>query len=281
MRDVGTTFAPFLAPEGFAAPTYLALARELAIGPEIGHAVARAARNRALRLAPTGRAEPHGAGEPVLLLPGFLAGDYTLRVLSKTLKEAGYRTHRSRIRTNIACVNDTALRLERTLESIADESGQRVRIVGHSLGGLLARGLGVRRPDLVAGVITMGSPMMAPGSAHPGLQSMASLLVRLSRAGLPGMMAEDCVAGECARTTWEEFHTQMSDDVDFACIYSKWDGIVDWRACVHPDAVPIEVRASHIGLAIAPQVHDRILSELARQRRATAVREAAALEAAG
>ncbi len=279
MRDVATKFADFLAPEGFTTPTYWALSKELAIGPEIGQAVVRAAHTKVRRLGSSARAEPHD--EPVLLLPGFMAGDYTLRVLSNRLRQDGYRTYRSQIRTNIACVNDTALRLERGLEQIADESGQRVRIVGHSLGGMLGRGLAVRRPDLVAGVVTMGSPLMAPGSAHPLLVSAANLLVRLTRAGLPGMMSEDCIAGECARTTWEEFHADMSKDVDFACIYSKGDGIVDWKSCIHPDAVPIEVRASHIGMAVAPAVHDRVLAELARQRRATAARELRLVRDAG
>ena len=41
-----------------------------------------------------------------------------------------------------------------------------MHIVGHSLGGMLARGLAVRRPDLVSGIITMGSPMLAPGAHH-------------------------------------------------------------------------------------------------------------------
>lgn len=277
---MGTTFAPFLAPEGYVSPSYWALVKELAVGPEVGQAVAHAARTRVRRLAGT-VPTLNGAGEPILLLPGFLAGDYSLNVLAGTLRGAGYRTHRSRIHTNVACVNDTALRLERRLEVIAERADRRVRIVGHSLGGMLARGLAVRRPDLVAGIVAMGSPIMAPGTAHPVLVSAASMLVRLSRSGLPGMMSEDCIAGECARTTWEEFHGLMSPDVDFACLYSKWDGMVDWRACAHPDAVRIEVRASHVGLAVSPVVHARVLAELTRQRAATEAREQALAFSAG
>ena len=56
-----------------------------------------------------------------------------------------------------------------------------MRIFGHSLGGMLARGLAVRRPDLVAGVITMGSPMLAPGTSHPVLLTAADVLVRTMR----------------------------------------------------------------------------------------------------
>lgn len=275
MGHVRNTLAPFFSPEGFRSPPYWALAKELGVAPELGHAAARALRARAgsRRLQYAVRAG-QASGEPVVLLPGFLAGDYSLRVLSRTLRSNGYRTYRSTIRTNVSCANDAALQLERRLETIVARREQKVRIVGHSLGGMLGRGLAVRRPDLVAGVIAMGSPMMAPGTAHPVLMSAAGMLVRLSRAGIPGVMSEDCIAGECARTTWEDFHGELSREVDFTCIYSKWDGLVDWRSCIHPEALAIEVRASHIGMAVSPLVADRVLAELDRQRLGTAVRAA-------
>src|SRR3546814_11593487 len=86
--------------------------------------------------------------------------------------------------------------LERRLEAIATKRERKVRVVGHSLGGMLARGLAVRRPDLVSGIITMGSPMLAPGTSHPVLLTAAEVLVRLSRAGVPGLMNESCRSDE-------------------------------------------------------------------------------------
>jgi triacylglycerol lipase len=273
VESVRTTLAPFLSPLGYEAPAYWTLARELTLAPEIGHAAARAACRRAARLATpyAGRSLP-GDGEPVLLLPGFLAGDYSLRVLARGLRAEGYRTYRSDIRSNVSCLDGAGVLLERRLEAIASRRERRVRVVGHSLGGMLATGLAIRRPDLVAGVVAMGSPMMAPGTAHPVLISIAGLLVRLSRAGLPGLMSEDCVAGECARSTWAEFQSEFPDGVDFGCVFSRWDGFVDWRSCIHPSAESIEVRASHIGMAVSPVVHDKVLDELARQRQATDLR---------
>ena len=79
-----------------------------------------------------------------------------------------------------------------------------MHIVGHSLGGMLARGLAVRRPDLISGIVTMGSPMLAPGAHHGLLTAGVDVLVRLSRAGVPGLMSEECVAGSCARQSFEE-----------------------------------------------------------------------------
>lgn len=261
--EMRTSLAPFLAPEGYRQPGLLRLARELTVVPEGGRAALRAVADRRDLLATpyAGRA-PARATEPVLLVPGFLAGDWSLRVMAATLRRHGYRTYRSTIRTNVACMAENALLLERRLESIAARRESRVRIVGHSLGGMLARGLAVRRPDLVAGVITMGSPMLAPGTSHPVLLTAADVLVRLSRAGVPGLMSEDCVAGDCARTTFEESRQPVPSGVSLTCVYSRGDGMVDWRSCVDPLARPVEVRASHLGMAVDPRVVDVVVAEL-------------------
>jgi pimeloyl-ACP methyl ester carboxylesterase len=127
-----------------------------------------------------------------------------------------------------------------------------VRIVGHSLGGLLARALAVRRPDLVSGIVTLGSPMLAPGAHHPSLARSVDAVVRLSRAGVPGLMALECVAGDCARASFDESRRPLPDGVEFTAVYSRRDGIVDWRACVDPLATPVEVRSSHLGMVVDP-----------------------------
>ena len=198
--------------------------------------------------------------EPVILVPGFLAGDGTLRPMARVLREHGHRTYRSSIQVNAGCTLNAAAQLETRLESIALRRGSRVHVVGHSLGGMLARGLAVRRPDLVASIVTLGSPMLAPGAHHWTLTKSVEMLVRLSRAGWPGLMSEDCVAGECARQSFEESRQPVPDDVGFTAIYSKRDGIVDWRACVDPLAVAVEVTASHGGLAFDP----RVIAEVVR-----------------
>ena len=201
---------------------------------------------------------------PVVLVPGFLAGDGTLRPMARVLREHGYRTYRSAIRVNAGCTLDAVAQLETRLESIALRRGGRVQIVGHSLGGMLARGLAVRRPDLVAGIVTLGSPMLAPGAHHASLARSVAMLVRLSRAGWPGLMSEDCVAGECARQSFEESRQPVPAGVAFTAVYSKRDGIVDWRACVDPLATPVEVSGSHAGLAFDPRVIAVVLAALER-----------------
>ncbi|MFC6343804.1 hypothetical protein ACFP8W_17595, partial [Nocardioides hankookensis] len=122
----------------------------------------------------------------------------------------------------------------------------------------------VRRPDLVSNVVTLGSPMLAPGAHHRSLSASVEMLVRLSRAGVPGLMAEDCVAGACARQSFEECRAPMPAGIGFTSVYSRRDGIVDWRACIDPVAHQVEVTASHLGMAFDPRVIDVVGDSLLR-----------------
>jgi triacylglycerol lipase len=248
------TVAAFLTPEGFCQPSVAAVLREGSWVTEAGRYAVQSFAARGTR-----RRTPYGSGpvrvsEPVLLVPGFLAGDSSLRPMSRSLRHDGFRTYRADIRANVGCTLAAAAQLEERLEEITQRRGSRVRIVGHSLGGMLARGVAGRRPDLVAGIVTMGSPMLAPGAHHASLARSVDLLVRLNRAGLRGLMTEDCVAGHCAQESFEQARAPLPDDVDFTAIYSRRDGIVDWRACIDPAARPVEVRSSHVGMAFDPAV---------------------------
>jgi triacylglycerol lipase len=264
--------ADFLLPEGFTAPRSAAVLRESSAVVEIGRFALRAAGERRGR-----RDTPYAAradarlGDPVLLVPGFLAGDGTLRLMARALRAQGFRTYRSHIHANVGCTVDAAAQLEGRLESIAIRRGSRVQIVGHSLGGMLARGLAVRRPDLVSNIVTLGSPMLAPGAHHPTLSASVDLLVRLSRAGVPGLMAADCVAGSCARRSFEESRQPVRSDVGFTAVHSRRDGIVDWRACIDPLARSVEVTASHLGMAFDPRVVDVVADSLLRTGSSSAV----------
>jgi len=260
-----STLADFLLPAGFACPRPAAVLREGSAVAEAGRYAWRAAGERRARQG-TPYAARAGArsGDPVILVPGFLAGDGTLALMARSLRARGFRTYRSHIHANIGCTLNAAAQLEARLESIAMRRGSRVQIVGHSLGGMLARGVAVRRPDLVSGIVTMGSPMLAPGAHHWTLSASLDLLVRLTRAGVPGLMSEDCVGGACARQSFEESRRPMPAGAGFTAIYSKRDGIVDWRACVDPLAEAVEVRSSHLGMAFDPRVIDEVGVALVR-----------------
>lgn len=268
LRVSNSTLASFLLPEGYARPAVAAVLREGSVLTEAGrYALWSVESRRARRSTPyTGR-QAVRAADPVILVPGFMAGDTSLAFMARALRHRGFRTYRSQMHANVGCTLNAAAQLESRLESIAIRRGSRVQIVGHSLGGMLARGIAVRRPDLVSGIVTMGSPMLAPGAHHRVLTAGVDVLIRLSRAGVPGLMSEECVAGSCARQSFDESQEPVPDDVGFTAIYSKRDGIVDWRACFHPESTSIEVSASHLGMAVDPRVFDHVVESLNRQSR--------------
>lgn len=257
----------FLLPEGFAAPRAAAVLRETRVVAEVGRFALDAWTRRAGQLhLPYPRRTGQRESDPVVLVPGFLAGDGTLALMASVLRQQGFRTYRSAIRVNVGCTLDAAAQLERRIEWVAARRGLRVQIVGHSLGGMLARGLAVRRPDLVSGIVTLGSPMLAPGAHHVSLARSVDTLVRLNRAGVGRLMSQDCVQGSCARQSFEESRSPLAPGVGFTAVYSKRDGIVDWRACIDPIAVPVEVRSSHIGMAFDPQVIGEVVTALRRHQ---------------
>jgi triacylglycerol lipase len=270
VENVTTSVGSFLLPPGFVSPGLSAVIREGSLLAEAGrYAVRSVGERRGHRGWPPARTD--GASDPVILVPGFLAGDGTLGFMARSLRRQGFRTYRSHIRANVRCTLDASAQLEGRLESIALRRDGRVQIVGHSLGGMLARGLAVRRPDLISSVVTLGSPMLAPGAHHASLARSVDVLVRLSRAGVPGLMSADCVAGDCARQSFAESRKPIPASVAFTSIYSKRDGIVDWRACVDPLAVGVEVSTSHIGMAIDPRVIDHVVAALRGQTAGSAL----------
>ncbi|WP_310964867.1 alpha/beta fold hydrolase [Nocardioides terrisoli] len=254
----------FLQPDGYEGPRGLvALSREGSVVAEGLRMVRRARTDRRRRTARP-YAGPHrrAAVDPVLLVPGFMAGDWTLRAMSRFLRAESFRTFRSEIHVNVGCTREAADRLERRVEAIAMRRGRKVTVVGHSLGGMLARGLAARRPDLIDGIVTMGSPVLAPAAVHELLVFNVGVLNRLTRAGFGGLMAEDCTSGECARLSFEESQAPLDPDIAFTAIHSRRDGIVDWRACLDPLATHVEVTSSHCGMAVDPRVMDEVLRAL-------------------
>ena len=178
--------------------------------------------------------------------------------MRRALRQQGLRTYRSHIHANVGCTLDAAAQMEMRLESIAQRRGSRVRIVGHSLGGMLARGVAVTpsRPRRPASS-RMGSPMLAPGAHHVA----CSASVDDAGAAEPGRRARPDVGGLRGRRVrpaeLRRGRAPLAGRVDFTAIYSRRDGIVDWRACIDPLARAVEVRASHLGMAFDPRVIDR------------------------
>src|SRR4051795_7052889 len=107
-----------------------------------------------------------GGGQPVLLIPGFLAGDDSLGLMTRWLRRTGHHTRKAGIRSNIDCSEAAAVRLEERVEVLAECHEQRVALIGQSRGGNLAKVIAARRPDLVSGIVALGSPQLNPLAIH-------------------------------------------------------------------------------------------------------------------
>jgi len=94
-------------------------------------------------------------------VPGFLASDIYLGELYFWLRRMGYHSYMSNIGRNANCFDLQVDKLQKTVEKAYLETGRKVHLIGHSLGGMLSRAAAAERPDRVASVITMGSPFGA------------------------------------------------------------------------------------------------------------------------
>jgi pimeloyl-ACP methyl ester carboxylesterase len=222
----------------------------------------------ALRRHPAFRGEgiAVGDGAPVLLVPGFLAGDVSLGVMAQWLARIGYRPCRAGIRANVDCTSRALERLDRQLERFADRHGRKVMIIGQSRGGSMARVIAVRRPDLVAGIVCLGSPVVDPLAVHPFVRAQVEAVALLGSLGVRGLFSHACQFGDCCRQTRADATAAWPEEVGFTSVYSRSDGIVDWRACLDPDAQHIEVDSSHVGMAVNPTVYQVIAGVLAASR---------------
>ncbi|HVD58778.1 MAG TPA: alpha/beta hydrolase, partial [Thermoleophilaceae bacterium] len=173
-----------------------------------------------------------GRGRAVLLIPGFLAGDGSLGLMAGWLKRAGYRPVRAGMRANVDCSGAALERLEQRLEGIVTERGTRAAVVGQSRGGGLAKALAARRPDLIRGIVTLGSPQIDPLAVHPLVRLQVEAVSRLGSLGAPGLFKRSCLDGDCCAGYWQQIADPCPDGVGFVSIYSRSDGIVDWRACL-------------------------------------------------
>jgi len=205
-----------------------------------------------------------GQAVPVLLIPGLMAGDWTMAHLAAHLERQGHPTIRARIGFNVGCTRDMVDRLEARLDAAARSHGRPVAIVGWSRGGCLAKIVVMRRPEHVASLVTIASPSVDPLAVSPKVERQIRVLSWLNAAGVRSVLGADCLNGECAAAMDAELRGTFPTSVPFTAYYSKGDGVVDWRACCDPDAELVELSGSHLTIGTDPRVRDGIVERLRR-----------------
>ncbi|MGH2950169.1 MAG: alpha/beta hydrolase, partial [Solirubrobacteraceae bacterium] len=135
---------------------------------------------------------------------------------------------------------------------------------GQSRGGVLAAALAARRPDLVSGIVTLGAPTVSMLRVHPLVLAQVGLLGALGTGGVPGLFSLRCLRGHCCEGFRAALAGPFPPGVRYVAVYSRSDGIVDWRACLDPSADEhVEVAASHIGMALNRSVYEHVARALA------------------
>jgi triacylglycerol lipase len=205
-----------------------------------------------------------GDGRPVVLLPGFLAGDQTLAVMALWLRRLGYAPSTCGFISNVDCSDRALRRVERQVAALHRRGGRRVAVIGHSRGGHFARAIAARAPDRVSHAISLGADLRGlVGISMPTLAAVAAVRRGLVLTGRT--QAERCFTAECTCAFAHDYGRAFpSERVRLTSIYSKEDGVVRWEGSVVPEADCVEVTGSHVGLACNRKAYRAIAEALAR-----------------
>lgn len=186
------------------------------------------------------RKMPQGDGHGVMILPGFMGDDGYNAPLRRYLGSLNYRSCGWGLGRNLGPRGDL---LDRTLERMAelvDETGGKISLIGHSLGGIYARELAKQAPELVRQIISLGSPFGEGRDSGSYPRRLFSL-----------MNPDEHVSID-QQTLVEP------PPVPTTAVYSKGDGIVNWRTALqageYAQVQNIEVWGSHCGLTLNPTV---------------------------
>jgi pimeloyl-ACP methyl ester carboxylesterase len=196
----------------------------------------------------------------VLLVPGFLAGDWTMHPLRDFLRHLDYRVEFAGVTLNLGPTKGFLPHLEHAVERLHAEAGAPIVVIGQSLGGAFARVLAHRHPEKISHVVTLASPIRFP-VATP-LESIVKLMAPLHG---PDVVA---LRDEIERTP----------PVPVTALYSQDDGIIDWRCCLQDESdtcANVEVTGAHSAMGFNPEAQAVIARALALVREPRAERSSA------
>lgn len=195
-----------------------------------------------------GRGDHH----PVLVLPGFMAGDRSTAPLRNALRSQGYWTHGWRLGRNLGPTTHVVEGMLERLSAISERHGRPVSIIGWSLGGIYARRLAISAPEMVRQVITLGSPFRFEDGDQSSVSGLFDRLKPRHAAHLETLLPSA---------------VDIPGSVPATAIYTRTDGVVRWFQCIEkvgPERENIEVRGSHSGLGFNPAVLFAVSDRLAQ-----------------
>lgn len=193
-----------------------------------------------------------GDNHPVLVLPGFLASSISTRPLRQYLAGLGYRSHRWKLGYNMGYSAKLHDGMRNRVTELVERYGEKISLVGWSLGGVYARELAREMPDIVRQVITMGSPFRG----HPSSSNIDKVFHFFSEVPYHEMP--------------ESFVQNMAvaPPVPTTALYTRGDGVVAWQSTVELsdryDVENVHVGGAHVGLGFNPRVLFTLADRLAQ-----------------
>lgn len=181
---------------------------------------------------------PVGDGAPVITLPGFLSGDMAMTQMRQSLRSAGYRARGWQLGANLGARADTITRIDARVRDVAMREGRKVHLVGWSLGGVMAREYAKLHPDMVASVVTMGSPF----SGDPRANNAWRLYQLVARHPVDAPPIER--------------HPDVRPPVPTYALWSARDGVVapaSARGLAGESDVAVEVDCRHLSFAFSAE----------------------------
>jgi pimeloyl-ACP methyl ester carboxylesterase len=201
---------------------------------------------------------PRGDGHGVLVIPGLLGSDFSTSVLRTYVRRLGYQAVGWQLGRNRGPTQQVIDELPRQLVVLADRTGCPVTLIGWSLGGIYARELARQYPAHVRQVITLGSPFALTHARQSHADRAYRRRAHLhAKQGLPTPQ-------------------QVAEPIGVAstAVYSRYDGIVAWQACICAETAlheNVEVGCAHLSFGTDPAtlwlIADRLAAPIGRRER--------------
>jgi esterase/lipase len=193
-----------------------------------------------------------GRGESVVVLPGFMADDNSTFMLRQFLRSIGYRANPWGLGVNRGRMLDFLAPVAGQVQLLSEKYQQKVSLVGWSRGGILAREVAREHPEWVERVITIGSPVKG-GTSVSSIGAMVKRETGLTSKEMSQLL---------------KLRQLTPIKVPVRAIYSKFDGVVSWKACideVSDNVEHFEIHGSHIGMGTNVDVY-RLLPKLLAEK---------------
>jgi len=193
---------------------------------------------------------PPGDGQPVMVIPGLTTNDISTQIIRTWLKTKGFNAYGWGLGINIRYTMDLERKLAERVDQLCQRHGQKVAVIGWSLGGITMRLLARHIPDNISQLISLGAPFSGiKGRTYVGWWY-------------------ELLAGESIKDFREDWTSEIAQQptMPSTSIYSKTDGMVSWEYCIDwetgPQTQNIEVQCNHLGFGMNPVVwmivHDRL-----------------------